>query len=136
MSDYIQVVTTVDDQQAARKLARELLERRLAGCVQISAAIESHYWWQGLIETAAEWCLTIKSRRDRYRAIEAAIRQLHSYSTPEILCLPILDGSREYLAWLEFCKAAHGCFPPCWSECAVRLRPSGAGRRLRFGPGH
>jgi periplasmic divalent cation tolerance protein len=100
MSDYIQVVTTIDDQQAARRLARELLERRLAGCVQISTAVESHYWWQGQIETSAEWCLVIKSRRDRYWAIEATIRQLHSYATPEILCLPIVDGSREYLAWL------------------------------------
>ena len=101
MTNTIQVVSTIGSQEDARRLARQLVERRLAACVQVSGPIESIYWWQGQLETASEWRLTIKSRADLYPQLEAAIRQLHSYQTPEIVSLPLLAGSPAYLAWLE-----------------------------------
>lgn len=101
MTRYIQVVTTVASQDDARRLARELVAERLAACVQIAGPIESVYWWQGTIDTAAEWRCTLKSRADLYPQLAAAIGRLHSYETPEILSLPVLDGSPAYLAWLE-----------------------------------
>lgn len=100
MTDAIQVVTTTDSRQAADKLAAALVERRLAACAQVSGPISSTYRWQGKIETAQEWLCTIKTRLPSYAAVEAAIRALHSYDTPEILAVPILAGNQAYLDWL------------------------------------
>lgn len=101
MTEYIQVVTTTEHREEAERIARELVERRLAACVQIVGPIGSTYRWQGKIETAEEWQCWAKSRRDRYDQIEQAIRQLHPYEVPEILAMPVLAGSASYLAWLE-----------------------------------
>ena len=101
MTLYIQVQTTLPTQESARAVARKLLERRLAGCVQIAGPIESAYWWQGAIETSSEWRLTAKSRTDLFPAIEAAIRADHPYDVPEILAESIAAGLPEYLEWLH-----------------------------------
>lgn len=101
MTPYIQVVTTVASQEEARRMAEHLVQQRLAACVQVSGPVESTYWWQGKIETAAEWLCTIKSRADLYPQLEEAIRQVHSYQTAEILSGPILAGNPAYLDWLD-----------------------------------
>ncbi|HEX3658373.1 MAG TPA: divalent-cation tolerance protein CutA [Pirellulales bacterium] len=101
MTGYIQVVTTVANEEEAQRLALQLVERRLAACVQVTGPVASTYWWQGEIETATEWRCTIKSRADLYPQLEAAVRQLHSYHTPEILCSPVTAGNPAYLAWLD-----------------------------------
>jgi periplasmic divalent cation tolerance protein len=101
MTDYIQVVTTTEHQEDAERIARTLVEERLAACVQVSAPIISTYRWQGQIETAREWQCWAKTRRDLYEQVEQAIRRLHPYELPEILAMPILAGSGDYLAWLE-----------------------------------
>jgi periplasmic divalent cation tolerance protein len=101
MTDYIQVVTTTEHREDADRIARMLVERRLAACVQVSGPITSTYRWHGQIETAAEWQCWAKSRRDLYAEIEQAIRLVHPYEVPEILAVPILAGSADYLAWLE-----------------------------------
>jgi periplasmic divalent cation tolerance protein len=100
MPDFIQVVTTVGKQDEARRIADALVERRLAGCVHIAGPVESVYRWQGKIETATEWQCWIKTRLEHYEAVEAAIRELHSYEVPEILVLPVIAGSASYLKWL------------------------------------
>lgn len=100
MEGYIQVTTTTDRREDAERIARSLVEVRLAGCVQILGPVTSIYRWKGRIETAGEWLCLIKSREDHYGAIERAIRSLHPYETPEIIVSPISAGSREYLDWL------------------------------------
>jgi periplasmic divalent cation tolerance protein len=101
MTDYIQVVTTTERQEDAERIAQALVDRRLAACVQVSGPITSTYRWQGQIETAREYQCWAKTRRDLYQQVEQAIRHLHPYEVPEILAIPILAGSADYLAWLE-----------------------------------
>ncbi|HSM57099.1 MAG TPA: divalent-cation tolerance protein CutA [Candidatus Sulfomarinibacteraceae bacterium] len=101
MAEFLQVFITAGDREEARRLARALVERRLAGCVQIVSPIESIYWWEDEIESAEECLCLIKTSRARYEALEAAIRELHSYDTPEILAMPVAEGNRDYLQWLR-----------------------------------
>ena len=101
METFIQVMTATDRKEDAERIARLLVEMRLAGCVQILGPVTSIYRWKGKIETAAEWLCLIKSRAECYGAIERAIRSLHPYETPEILALPVAAGSRDYLEWLR-----------------------------------
>lgn len=101
MTNYIQVTTTLPTQEAAQAMARALVERRLAACVQVSGPLDSTYWWQEKIETATEWRLTAKSRVDLFPALEAAIREHHPYETPEILAASILAGHPDYLEWMH-----------------------------------
>lgn len=101
METFIQVMTAMDKKEDAERIARSLVEMRLAGCVQIVGPVVSIYRWKGRVETAEEWLCLIKSLEDRYGAIEEAIRSLHSYETPEIISIPIAAGSRDYLDWLR-----------------------------------
>jgi periplasmic divalent cation tolerance protein len=96
----IVVLTNVPDRALAASLARTLLDQRLAACVNIGAPIESIYHWQGRIETAGEIPVAIKTRASLYSNIEAAIRKLHPYDTPEIIAIPIVEGDAAYLAWV------------------------------------
>jgi len=100
MHEYMQVSTTVEEGAQAEKIARALVEKRLAACVQVVGPVESTYWWKGKIEKATEWLLLIKTRRELYPQLEQAIKQLHPYETPEIVALPITQGSKEYLDWI------------------------------------
>ena len=100
MDPFIQVTTTTAKREDAERIAGALVEGRLAACVQILGPLTSIYRWQGRIETAGEWLCLIKSRQSRYGGIEAAIRALHPYETPEIVAVPITAGSRDYLDWL------------------------------------
>ena len=101
MADFIQVLTTTDSKNLAEQIGRTLVERRLAACVQIVGPIVSIYRWQGQIETAEEWQCWIKTTRERFAPVEQAIRELHTYSVPEILAIPVIAGSTAYLQWLE-----------------------------------
>jgi periplasmic divalent cation tolerance protein len=101
MGDFIQVTTTASTKEEAAKIAKALLEGRLAACVQILGPIESRYWWNGKIEQSTEWLCLIKTNRGKYSAVEAAIRANHSYEVPEIVACPIELGSEPYLDWLR-----------------------------------
>jgi periplasmic divalent cation tolerance protein len=101
MTDAIQVITTTGTKADAGKIARALLEERLAACVQIVGPITSSYWWDGEIEQAEEWLCLIKSSTDRYEQIEQVIRAVHLYDVPEILAVPVAAGNADYLAWLR-----------------------------------
>jgi len=101
MEGYIQVFTTTEEKNDAEKMAKVLVEKRLAACVQIIGPIISTYQWKGNLETAQEWLCLIKTRRDLYDEVEAAIKEMHPYETPEIIAVPFVAGSREYLEWLR-----------------------------------
>jgi periplasmic divalent cation tolerance protein len=100
-SEAIQVVTTTAERKDAETLAQAVLDRRLGACVQLSGPIESRYWWNNRIETAGEWTLTIKTRRDLYKPLEKLLLELHPYDQPEIMATPIVEVSAGYLKWLN-----------------------------------
>ena len=101
MNGFIQVMTTVETKEQAQSIARHLVEEKLAASVQITGAVESTYCWAGKIETAREYLCLIKTRKDLFTRVESAIKKLHSYETPEIIAVPIVNGSKEYLKWLD-----------------------------------
>jgi len=101
MSSCIQVTTTTATKEEAQKIARYLVEQRVAACVQIAGPIISTYRWQGKVETATEWLCLIKTQESLYSELEKEIIGLHSYETPEIIAVPIIKGSRDYLSWLQ-----------------------------------
>jgi periplasmic divalent cation tolerance protein len=101
MTDRILVLTTCGSAEEAYRIARAIVESRLAACVAITPGIRSIYRWQGSLEESEEWALTIKSRSDLFGPLSEEIRQLHSYETPEILALPVLEGSAQYLRWMD-----------------------------------
>jgi periplasmic divalent cation tolerance protein len=101
MTGKIVVLTTCGSEQEARRIARGLVEARLAACVAATPGTVSVYRWKGALEESAEWSLLIKTRSDLFPAVCAEIRRLHSYETPEIVALQIADGSPEYLEWMD-----------------------------------
>jgi len=101
MSDHVQVLTTAGSEEEAGRIAELLVERKLAACVQVVGPVVSRYRWQGAIEEEREWQCLAKTTRAAYDAVEAAIREIHSYDEPEIIATPIVAGSAGYLAWIE-----------------------------------
>ncbi len=101
MLQFIQVFTTTETEQDAQEIARALVEKRLAGCVQIIGPIKSIYWWKENIETAEEWLCIIKTKKRLFEKLEKSIREIHPYETPEILAIPITQASEDYLNWLD-----------------------------------
>jgi periplasmic divalent cation tolerance protein len=101
MTDKIVVLSTCSSGEEAEKIARGLVEARLAACVNVVAGVRSFYRWQGAIEDATEWLLVIKTSRSRFDSLRTELERLHSYNVPEIVALPIVDGSRNYLNWLD-----------------------------------
>jgi periplasmic divalent cation tolerance protein len=101
MTDKIIVLSTCSSAEEADRIARQLLEKRLAACVNIVAGARSIYRWRGAIEEAAECLLIIKSRQGCWEELRAEIQRLHSYEVPEVLMLAIEDGSPTYLDWLS-----------------------------------
>lgn len=94
------VLVTAPNRRVARALAAAALQARLAACVNLVPALESHYWWQGRLVKGAEVLLILKTRRRLLRALEGLILVRHPYDTPEFVVLPLTGGSARYLAWL------------------------------------
>ena len=88
-------------QLADRKIARSLVERRLAACVQVTPGVRSVYQWQGNVEEEDEVLLVIKSRRDLFKRLRARLREMHSYEIPEVIALSVVDGLPDYLSWID-----------------------------------
>ena len=101
MENAVVVLCTFPDIEQARQIGAALVERQVAACVNLLPGVESIYRWEGKIERAGEVLALIKTTR--YAALETAIRELHPYEVPEILALPVMKGSPEYLDWLERC---------------------------------
>ena len=100
MQEFIVVYVTAGSAEEGERLAHALVEENLAACVNRIKSIESIYRWQGKVETSDEELLIIKTRKDLFPALEKRVRELHSYSVPEIIALPVIAGSATYLGWL------------------------------------
>ncbi|MGA1984899.1 MAG: divalent-cation tolerance protein CutA [Candidatus Sulfotelmatobacter sp.] len=100
MTDKRIVLSTAGSEDEARNIARQLVERQLAACVNIVPQIESIYRWQGKMESSREWLLLIKTTAERFPAVRDAIRELHSYELPECIAVNVEDGAADYLDWL------------------------------------
>jgi periplasmic divalent cation tolerance protein len=108
MTDKIVVLSTCASMEEGERLARLLVERRLAACVNVAPGARSFYRWKGKIESAEECLLVIKSSRSLFRALNTVLEKEHSYETPESVALAILDGSAGYLNWLAQSLPAEG----------------------------
>jgi periplasmic divalent cation tolerance protein len=101
MSQFIVVLVTCGSEEEALKIGRVLVEERLAACANLVSPVRSIYRWEGKLCEDPESLLVIKTQQDRFESLEKRIKSLHSYSVPEIIGLPILEGSPSYLEWLR-----------------------------------
>ncbi|UQA95508.1 divalent-cation tolerance protein CutA [Streptomyces halobius] len=97
---FLTVMTTIDSEQKAERLARGAIEGRLAACAQVSAPVTSVYRWEGAVETGREWQVLFKTVVARYEALAAYLHEAHDYDTPEIIATPITHGGSGYLSWV------------------------------------
>ena len=98
--EYITVITTTAKKEDADNIAKILLEKKLAGCVQVLGPITSHYWWKNEICCDEEWISFIKTQQNMYDELERTLKDHHPYEVPEIIALPIVTGNKDYLSWL------------------------------------
>ena len=101
MTDFVVVYVTVSSAQEGERIARALVDERLAACVNRLGAVRSTYRWEGQVEQSDEELLIIKTNLARFNDVKQRVSALHSYSVPEIIALPILAGSEAYLRWLN-----------------------------------
>ncbi len=101
MPDPIVVLVTCGSEEEALKIANALVEDRLAACVNLVAPIRSIYRWEGKIWDEEEWLLIVKTQKHRFETVEKKVKSLHSYSVPEIIGVPITEGSWAYLNWIK-----------------------------------
>jgi len=100
VTDALVALSTVGSADDAQRIARALVERRLAACVNVVPGLTSVYAWKGAVETDQELLLVIKTRRARFEALRAALVELHPYEVPELIALPVEAGHAPYLDWL------------------------------------
>ncbi len=101
MTDKVVILVTAPSRVESRRIGRRLVEARLAACVNITGPVQSLYRWKGKMADEKEFMLFIKSTRGLFPRIRKEISKIHSYQTPEIICLPIVEGSEDYLKWVE-----------------------------------
>ncbi len=96
------VLVTCGTLSESRKIARRVVERRLAACVNVlRSPVDSYYTWKGKLEVAREYLLVMKTTSKRLAKLEKEVKRLHSYDVPEFIALPVAAGSKDYLTWLE-----------------------------------
>jgi periplasmic divalent cation tolerance protein len=98
--EVVALLMTAPDEETGRRIARALVEERLAACVNVLPGVHSIYRWKGAVEEADEVMLVAKTRAERAAALAARVRALHPYELPEVVALPVTDGSRAYLRWV------------------------------------
>lgn len=101
MTDKIVVLSTCSSEEEAARVARALVEARVAACVTMLPGARSIYRWEGAVQSAAECLLVIKSSQSLFERLRSALEQAHSYEVPEMLALPIAEGAPKYMSWLE-----------------------------------
>ncbi|MFC2002049.1 divalent-cation tolerance protein CutA [Chloroflexota bacterium] len=98
---YIVVLITTANAGEARQVARVLLEQRKAACVNITEKVDSHFWWEGKIDSGQESLLVVKSKASLLPEIIELVKKVHSYDVPEIIALPVVGGNQDYLQWID-----------------------------------
>ena len=101
MTDKIVVFNTCASAEEAERVAKHLVDKRVAACVTILGNARSVYRWKGAVETASEWLLVIKSSRPLFGRLRSELEKVHSYEVPELLAVPVVEGAPNYLNWLE-----------------------------------
>ena len=101
MTDKIVVLSTCETEEEADRIARDLVEKKLAACVNVVGGVKSVYRWKGTVEAAAEVMLVIKTNRELLPEVRSSLDRIHSYELPECIALPVVDGSERYFGWLE-----------------------------------
>lgn len=101
MTDVRVVLTTASSTEEARRIANELVERRLAACVNVVTKLDSMFRWKDKVQESEEYLLMVKTTKDLFPKVRDAIKQMHSYEVPEIISLAVEDGSEEYFKWID-----------------------------------
>ncbi len=99
--DNIVVLVTAKDHKQAKNIAKQLLTLKLVACVNVLKGVESFFWWDNKIDSAKEVLLVIKSQRSKLPDLIKTVQSVHSYQVPEIIALPIIAGSLDYLRWID-----------------------------------
>ena len=99
--NYIIILVTAKDKEEAEKITQLLLNERLIACGNIVSPVTSFFYWLGKIDKAEECLIVMKSRVDLFSKVAERVKSLHSYEVPEVLALPIVDGSKTYLDWMS-----------------------------------
>ena len=107
MKEFIVVYVTVSSSDEGKRIARALVEERLAACVNQLPGVRSTYRWQGKIEEGGEELLIIKTSKSLFTALQQRVCELHSYAVPEVIAVPMVAGSEAYLQWLDE-QLSHG----------------------------
>jgi periplasmic divalent cation tolerance protein len=113
---HLVVFVTVPSSEEAQRIARVVVDERLAACANIVSGVASRYWWNGRVEEAAEVLLILKTRQALLEALTARVRSLHSYTIPEVIAVPILGGNPEYLTWIDDSTASSQSAPSTQSS--------------------
>jgi periplasmic divalent cation tolerance protein len=99
--EYIVIFITVPEYDIGKNVADILINEKLAACVNITGKINSTYFWQGNVENDDEYLLIIKTRKDKFEELSQKVKENHPYSVPEIIAMPIIVGSKDYLNWID-----------------------------------
>lgn len=126
MTDKCVTFVTAASMQEAKRIARRLVESRLAACVNIVGMVLSIYRWKGKVMDGKEVLLLIKSKRSSFAEVVKIVRASHSYTTPEIISIPVIEGSQDYLAWIDASTKAAG------RRTAMRRLEKNAARNRRL----
>lgn len=97
----IAVLVTASGKEEAEKIAQVVLTQKLAACVNIIPGVQSYFWWEGKIDSSPEVSMIIKTDEKKFNELAQAVRQAHSYDTPEIIALPIVAGDEKYMKWMN-----------------------------------
>lgn len=98
---YVLIYITTSGAEEARRIGKRMVKERLAACANVIEKVHSLYWWKGKLEESSEAVLLLKTKKDKIKKIIAMVKKLHSYENPAIVAFPILEGSEEYLKWIE-----------------------------------
>jgi len=105
--NLIMILITSGSEQDAKTIIEKLLKNRLIACGNLIGPISSSFWWKDCIETSKEYLILLKSRNDLFNKIEKEVLRLHSYEVPEMIVFPIIDGSKDYLKWINTSLICH-----------------------------
>lgn len=98
---YFIIYITASSAQEAERIGEAVVNERLAACANVVPSLRSTYWWKGRLEKSREALLLLKTKKARVKKVIKRVRELHSYENPAIVAIPILEGSKDYLAWVE-----------------------------------